>query len=277
VDGAGNAYVAGDTYSTEATFPVTVGPDLTFNGGGYDAFVAKVKADGTGLIYASYIGGSGADFGLGIAVDGAVNVYVTGVAYSTEATFPVLVGPDLTYNGGGDAFLVKIGPDSDGDGVPDTTDNCPLTANPGQEDADDDGKGDACDNCPNTANPNQEDADSDGRGNACDNCPNNANPGQADADSDGRGDACDNCPNTANPNQADADSDGRGDACDNCPNTYNPDQKDSNGDGVGDACEPKPVGGYLVPVSRVELLAPWLGLAALVAAIAAVALKRRVA
>jgi hypothetical protein len=42
VDGNGNAYVTGDTTSTEATFPVTVGPDLTFNGGYDDAFVAKV-------------------------------------------------------------------------------------------------------------------------------------------------------------------------------------------------------------------------------------------
>ena len=46
VDGAGNAYVTGETSSTEATFPVTGGPDLTFNGG-TDAFVAKVNAAGT--------------------------------------------------------------------------------------------------------------------------------------------------------------------------------------------------------------------------------------
>ncbi len=50
VDSSGNAYVTGITNSTEATFPDTVGPDLSFNGGASDAFVAKVKADGTGLI-----------------------------------------------------------------------------------------------------------------------------------------------------------------------------------------------------------------------------------
>ncbi len=46
--------------STETTFPVTVGPDLTFNGisDGWDAFVAKVNAAGTGLVYCGYIGGS---------------------------------------------------------------------------------------------------------------------------------------------------------------------------------------------------------------------------
>ena len=93
VDGAGNAYVTGDTASTEATFPVTVGPDLTHNGGDYDAFVAKVNAAGTALVYCGYIGGSGQDHGNGIAVDGAGNAYVTGNTASTEATFPVTVGP----------------------------------------------------------------------------------------------------------------------------------------------------------------------------------------
>ena len=77
MDGAGNAYVTGYTTPTEATFPVTVGPDLTFNGGA-DAFVAKVNADRHGLVYAGYIGGSGDDCGYGIAVDGAGNAYVTG-------------------------------------------------------------------------------------------------------------------------------------------------------------------------------------------------------
>ena len=59
VDGSGNAYVTGYTDSTEATFPVTVGPDLTYNGGLCDAFVAKVNAAGTALVYCGYIGGSG--------------------------------------------------------------------------------------------------------------------------------------------------------------------------------------------------------------------------
>ena len=69
VDGSGCAYITGYTCSTETTFPVTVGPDLTYNGGDYDAFVAKVKANGTGLDYCGYIGGSSSDCGYGIAVD----------------------------------------------------------------------------------------------------------------------------------------------------------------------------------------------------------------
>ncbi len=110
VDGDGNAYVTGYTPSTEATFPVTIGPDLTFNGW-FDAFVAKVTPSGTGLEYCGYIGGIGSDEGYGIAVDGSGNAYVTGVTWSTEATFPVIVGPDLTHNGGRDAFVAKVNPD----------------------------------------------------------------------------------------------------------------------------------------------------------------------
>ena len=109
MDSTGNAYVTGETRSSEATFPVTVGPDLTFNGI-QDAFVAKVNPSGTALDYAGYIGGSARDFGFGIAVDSTGNAYVTGVTSSTEATFPVTVGPDLTYNGGQDAFVAKVNP-----------------------------------------------------------------------------------------------------------------------------------------------------------------------
>ena len=114
VDSTGNAYVTGWTMSTETTFPVIVGPDSSHNGG-QDAFVAKVKADGTGLIYAGYIGGSAYDWGYGITVDSTDNAYVTGTTWSTEATFPVITGPDLTHNGGQDVFVAKL--NSDGTGL----------------------------------------------------------------------------------------------------------------------------------------------------------------
>ena len=105
--------------------------------------------------------------------------------------------------------------DSDGDGVPDATDNCPMVFNPArpvdngmQGDADQDMAGDACDPCPLDANtsactvidPN--DRDHDGVANATDNCPDIANTSQVDADMDGKGDACDACPMASNPGGA---------------------------------------------------------------------------
>jgi hypothetical protein len=108
LDAKGGAYVTGDTSSTQATFPVTVGPDLTFNGGFSDAFVASVNPGGKGLSYAGYIGGADTDSGDGIAVDASANAYITGTTSSSEKTFPIRTGPDLTYNGGGDAFVTKV-------------------------------------------------------------------------------------------------------------------------------------------------------------------------
>ncbi|GEM_PF-4835780 len=67
---------------------------------------------------------------------------------------------------------VKPGQDTDGDGVPDSKDNCPAKANKDQNDNDKDGVGDACDNCLSIANPDQKDSDNDGSkglgGDACD-------------------------------------------------------------------------------------------------------------
>ncbi len=83
------------------------------------------------------------------------------------------------------AMASLLGPpppaDTDGDGVNDPVDNCPLTANPGQEDNDGDGEGDACD----------DDDDNDGVEDGDDNCPLTANTDQTDTDGDGEGDACD--------------------------------------------------------------------------------------
>ena len=107
VDAAGNAYVTGLTYSDQASFPVTTGPDLTYHGSG-DAFVAKVNASGTALVYSGYIGGAGFDAAVGIALDSSGNAYVTGATMSDQTSFPVTVGPDLTINGGQDAFIAKV-------------------------------------------------------------------------------------------------------------------------------------------------------------------------
>jgi hypothetical protein len=52
------------------------------------------------LVYCGFIGGSSSEYGKSIAVDGSGNAYVTGDSSSSQATFPVLSGPDLTFNGG---------------------------------------------------------------------------------------------------------------------------------------------------------------------------------
>lgn len=62
-------------------------------------------------------------------------------------------------------------PDTDGDGVPDINDNCPLVYNLDQADMDQDGVGDVCDNCPTITNVDQADSDHDGIGDACDTVP----------------------------------------------------------------------------------------------------------
>jgi hypothetical protein len=64
----GSAYVTGFTRSTN--FPTTPGAVQTTFRGGDDAFVAKLNATGTALLYSTYLGGSGVDLGLGIPVDG---------------------------------------------------------------------------------------------------------------------------------------------------------------------------------------------------------------
>ncbi|MBW2072914.1 MAG: SBBP repeat-containing protein [Deltaproteobacteria bacterium] len=115
VDSAGNAYIAGYTWSNEISdnFPLSVGPDTTYNGKG-DAFVAKVKADGTGLAYCGYIGGEDGEEAYGIAVDGNGNAYLTGYTSSTQSSFPVKTGPDTTHNGYTDAFVAKVKADGTG-------------------------------------------------------------------------------------------------------------------------------------------------------------------
>lgn len=104
VDGAGNAYVAGDADSTD--FP-TLNALQGANAGGIDAFVAKLDTNGA-LVYSTYLGGSGSEQLSGdIAVDGAGNAYVTGRTTSTD--FPTLNAMQGAFGGGqADAFVTKL-------------------------------------------------------------------------------------------------------------------------------------------------------------------------
>lgn len=107
--------------------------------------------------------------------------------------------------------------DTDGDGVPDSVDNCDSTANGNQSDADQDGVGDACDNCAQASNPLQADGDADGVGDFCDNCPGTPNTDQLDLDPfNGIGDACEPVLCTPSCNGKVCGSDGCGGSCGSC-------------------------------------------------------------
>ncbi|MCK4857459.1 MAG: SBBP repeat-containing protein, partial [candidate division Zixibacteria bacterium] len=103
VDGSGNAYVTGYTFSSD--FP-TENPYQTNQGGDYDAFVTKLNSSGNSLIYSTYLGGGSGDHGYGIVVDGSGNAYVTGTTLSSD--FPTQNPYQATNQGGWDVFLTKL-------------------------------------------------------------------------------------------------------------------------------------------------------------------------
>jgi hypothetical protein len=108
VDSDGNAYVTGGTSSPD--FPTTPGAFQSTLNGTYNAFVTKLTADGSALLYSTFLGGSKNDGAYGIAVDGGGNAYVTGYTRSTD--FPTTQGAfDTTHNGGDDVFVTKLNAD----------------------------------------------------------------------------------------------------------------------------------------------------------------------
>ena len=90
------------------TFPTTTGAyQGAFGGGFYDAFVGKLNATGTALVYSTYLGGSSLDQGTGIAVDPSGNAYVTGVTQSSN--FPTTPGAfQTTLAGATNGFITKL-------------------------------------------------------------------------------------------------------------------------------------------------------------------------
>jgi len=104
LDMSGQAYVTGDTQSTD--FPTTPGAlDTVLNN--EDAFAAKLNAGGNELLFSTFLGGDGSDRGAGIEVDSFSNVYVAGHTYATN--FPTTADAfDVSHNGSLDTFLAKL-------------------------------------------------------------------------------------------------------------------------------------------------------------------------
>jgi hypothetical protein len=106
VDSNGDACIGGVTGSTD--FP-TVDPVQETNAGGKDAFIGKLSSTGDSLIYSSYLGGSGDDVGLGLAIDTGGSAYIVGNTFSSD--FNLSANPyDNSLDGDEDAFVAKFSP-----------------------------------------------------------------------------------------------------------------------------------------------------------------------
>jgi cell division septation protein DedD len=103
VDALGNAYVVGETTSTD--FPTQAALQSS-NTAFYDVFISKIDATGTTLVYSTYLGGNGNEFGHGIAVDGSGDAYVTG--YTNSVDFPTKNPIQSACAGNADCFVTKL-------------------------------------------------------------------------------------------------------------------------------------------------------------------------
>ncbi|MBI4717600.1 MAG: SBBP repeat-containing protein [Planctomycetes bacterium] len=110
IDSDGNVYLAMPNVQVDCPH-ITAGAFETVRPGGGDGVVAKISADGTAVLWATYLGGTGRDLGtpsIRVSADGYV--YVLG--YTNSSDIPTTIGAyDRTYNGGGDLFLAKLTPD----------------------------------------------------------------------------------------------------------------------------------------------------------------------
>ena len=107
IDSSGNAYITGHTES--GNFPTSSGAFQTTMAGSEDAFISKISADGTSLVYSIYLGGSSGEYGLDIAVNSSGNAYLTGSTVSSD--FPLANSIQENRGGGVDAFVSKLSAD----------------------------------------------------------------------------------------------------------------------------------------------------------------------
>lgn len=106
VDAAGNAYLTGETWSSD--FPTTPGAFQGVFGGREDAWAAKLDPTGR-LVFSTYLGGIDADEAYDVAVDSTGHVYVIGETYSLN--FPMFNAMQPTNHGSEDIFITKLTPD----------------------------------------------------------------------------------------------------------------------------------------------------------------------
>ncbi len=104
VDGAGEAFVTGFTFSTN--FPTQSPLQAANLASGGTAFVAKLNAAGSAFVYSTYLGGSVEDNANGIAIDSAGEAFVAGSTSSSN--FPTSGAVQGAYRGAGDAFVAKV-------------------------------------------------------------------------------------------------------------------------------------------------------------------------
>ncbi len=102
-DLAGNAYITGQTASTDFKLANPLQGTLK---GLQNAFISKLNPTGTSLVFSTYLGGSGTDAGLGLAIDDNSNVYITGRTNSSD--FPLQFPTQGTIGGGTDAFISAV-------------------------------------------------------------------------------------------------------------------------------------------------------------------------
>lgn len=106
IDAAGNAYITGSV--TSSNFPIRNALQTTIGSPSGNAFVAKFGPDGSNLVYSTYLGGNGTDYGYGIAVDAAGNACVAG--FTSSSTFPTTNAFQKTLaSPNGNAFVTKLG------------------------------------------------------------------------------------------------------------------------------------------------------------------------
>ncbi len=107
-DATGAIYMVGKTQTSTGSAVASGGHQITFGGGGEDAFLVKFNSAGVRQ-WGTYYGGNAIDNGFGCTTDAANNVYIVGQTGSATSTLIATVGSyQTTYGGSGDAFFAKF-------------------------------------------------------------------------------------------------------------------------------------------------------------------------